>query len=103
MSISILITKVNRLHPLGTMHVNTTFYCNASNSCCRYIIGYVIQCTCFIGASAAAANVNPLTRKSSGSEQKPEQMQSTGAHGVKSSIVVVPSRVPCGVRHTHLF
>ncbi|XP_067436838.1 B-cell scaffold protein with ankyrin repeats-like isoform X2 [Thunnus thynnus] len=48
------------------------------------------------GASAAAANVNPLTRKSSGSEQKPEQMQSTGAQGVRSSIVVVPSRVPCG-------
>uniref|UniRef100_A0A667YWR7 B cell scaffold protein with ankyrin repeats 1 n=1 Tax=Myripristis murdjan TaxID=586833 RepID=A0A667YWR7_9TELE len=30
------------------------------------------------------------------SEQKPEQMQSSGAHGGKSSAVVVPSRVPCG-------
>ncbi|XP_030017533.1 B-cell scaffold protein with ankyrin repeats-like [Sphaeramia orbicularis] len=48
------------------------------------------------GASATAANVNPLTRKSSGSEQKPEQMQSTPGHGVESGIVVIPPRVPCG-------
>ncbi|KAM9335586.1 B-cell scaffold protein with ankyrin repeats-like [Symphorus nematophorus] len=45
---------------------------------------------------ASAANVNPLTRKPSGSEQKAEQMQSTGAHSVRSGVVVVPSRVPCG-------
>ncbi|KAM7377438.1 hypothetical protein PAMA_013969 [Pampus argenteus] len=48
-----------------------------------------------VGVSATAANANPLTCKSSGSEQKLEQMQSTGAHSVRSSIVVVPSRVPC--------
>uniref|UniRef100_A0A667ZHW1 B cell scaffold protein with ankyrin repeats 1 n=1 Tax=Myripristis murdjan TaxID=586833 RepID=A0A667ZHW1_9TELE len=41
-------------------------------------------------------NINPLSRRASGSEQKPEQMQSSGAHGGKSSAVVVPSRVPCG-------
>uniref|UniRef100_A0A3B4TS98 B cell scaffold protein with ankyrin repeats 1 n=1 Tax=Seriola dumerili TaxID=41447 RepID=A0A3B4TS98_SERDU len=29
-----------------------------------------------------------------------EQMQSTGAHSVRCSAVVVPSRVPCGVRHS---
>ncbi|KAF1380530.1 hypothetical protein PFLUV_G00164810 [Perca fluviatilis] len=48
------------------------------------------------GALASAANVNPFTRKLLGSEQKVEQMQSTGAHSVRSSIVAVPSRVPCG-------
>uniref|UniRef100_A0A667ZHF9 B cell scaffold protein with ankyrin repeats 1 n=1 Tax=Myripristis murdjan TaxID=586833 RepID=A0A667ZHF9_9TELE len=48
------------------------------------------------GASAAAVSINPLSRRASGSEQKPEQMQSSGAHGGKSSAVVVPSRVPCG-------
>uniref|UniRef100_A0A667ZRW5 B cell scaffold protein with ankyrin repeats 1 n=1 Tax=Myripristis murdjan TaxID=586833 RepID=A0A667ZRW5_9TELE len=47
-------------------------------------------------ASAAAVSINPLSRRASGSEQKPEQMQSSGAHGGKSSAVVVPSRVPCG-------
>ncbi|XP_049923032.1 B-cell scaffold protein with ankyrin repeats-like [Epinephelus moara] len=46
------------------------------------------------GALASAANVTPLTRKLSGSGQKVEQMQSAGAHSVRS-IVVVPSRVPC--------
>ncbi|XP_073330743.1 B-cell scaffold protein with ankyrin repeats-like [Pagrus major] len=46
------------------------------------------------GLSASAANVNPLARKPSGSEQKAEQMQSAGAH--RSGTVVVPSRVPCG-------
>ncbi|XP_078147987.1 B-cell scaffold protein with ankyrin repeats-like, partial [Centroberyx gerrardi] len=45
------------------------------------------------GASAAAVNVNPLPSRSSGSEQKPEQMQSPG---VRSGVVVVPPRVPCG-------
>ncbi|XP_070786161.1 B-cell scaffold protein with ankyrin repeats-like [Enoplosus armatus] len=48
------------------------------------------------GVSASAANVNPLTRKPSGSEQKAGRMQSTGAHSVRSNIVVVPFRVPCG-------
>ncbi|GLD53659.1 B-cell scaffold protein with ankyrin repeats, partial [Lates japonicus] len=48
------------------------------------------------GVSATAANVNPLTRKLSGSEQKVEQMQSTGAHSVRCRTVVVPSRVLCG-------
>ncbi|XP_022614483.1 B-cell scaffold protein with ankyrin repeats [Seriola dumerili] len=48
------------------------------------------------GGSTTAANVNPLTCKLSGSEQKAEQMQSTGAHSVRCSAVVVPSRVPCG-------
>ncbi|XP_040886683.1 B-cell scaffold protein with ankyrin repeats-like [Toxotes jaculatrix] len=48
------------------------------------------------GESGTAANANPLTRKLSGSEQKAEQMQSTGAHSVRSRTVVVPSRVPCG-------
>ncbi|XP_071333778.1 B-cell scaffold protein with ankyrin repeats-like [Trachinotus anak] len=48
------------------------------------------------GLSATAANVNPLTCKLSGSEQKAEQMQSTGAHSVRCKAVVVPSRVPCG-------
>ncbi|XP_044039154.1 B-cell scaffold protein with ankyrin repeats-like isoform X2 [Siniperca chuatsi] len=47
------------------------------------------------GVSASAANVNPLTCKPSESEQKVGQMQSTGAHSVRSSIMVVPSRVPC--------
>uniref|UniRef100_UPI0037E7F3EF B-cell scaffold protein with ankyrin repeats-like n=1 Tax=Semicossyphus pulcher TaxID=241346 RepID=UPI0037E7F3EF len=43
------------------------------------------------GASASAANANPLMRKSSRSDE-----QSTGALSVRSSIVVVPSRVSCG-------
>ncbi|XP_074518353.1 B-cell scaffold protein with ankyrin repeats-like [Halichoeres trimaculatus] len=47
------------------------------------------------GMSASAANVNPLTRKSSRSDQNTEQVQSNGAHSVRSSIVV-PSRVSCG-------
>ncbi|XP_049424680.1 B-cell scaffold protein with ankyrin repeats-like isoform X1 [Epinephelus fuscoguttatus] len=46
------------------------------------------------GVLPSAANVTPLTRKLSGSGQKAEQMQSAGAHSVRS-IVVVPSRVPC--------
>nr|XP_046237555.1 B-cell scaffold protein with ankyrin repeats-like [Scatophagus argus] len=45
---------------------------------------------------ASAANMNPLARKPSGSELKVEQMQPAGAHSVRSSIMVVPSRVPCG-------
>ncbi|XP_071383300.1 B-cell scaffold protein with ankyrin repeats-like, partial [Centroberyx affinis] len=45
------------------------------------------------GASATAVNANPLPGRSSGSEQKPEQMQSPG---VRSGFVVVPPRVPCG-------
>ncbi|XP_023255370.1 B-cell scaffold protein with ankyrin repeats [Seriola lalandi dorsalis] len=48
------------------------------------------------GGSTTAANVNPLTCNLSGSEQKAEQMQSTGAHSVRCRAVVVPSRVPCG-------
>ncbi|XP_056224388.1 B-cell scaffold protein with ankyrin repeats-like isoform X2 [Seriola aureovittata] len=52
------------------------------------------------GGSTTAANVNPLTCNLSGSEQKAEQMQSTGAHSVRCRAVVVPSRVPCGVRHS---
>ncbi|XP_034757293.1 B-cell scaffold protein with ankyrin repeats-like [Etheostoma cragini] len=48
------------------------------------------------GATASAANVDTFTRKLSGSEQKVERLQSAGAHRVTSSIVVVPSRVPCG-------
>ncbi|XP_059210396.1 B-cell scaffold protein with ankyrin repeats-like [Centropristis striata] len=48
------------------------------------------------GVLATAENVNPLTRKLSGSEQKAEEMQSTGAHSVRSTIAVVPSRVLCG-------
>ncbi|XP_029382723.1 B-cell scaffold protein with ankyrin repeats isoform X2 [Echeneis naucrates] len=48
------------------------------------------------GLSATAANVNHLTCKLSGSEQKAEQMQSTGAHSIRCKAVVVPSRVPCG-------
>ncbi|XP_039997480.1 B-cell scaffold protein with ankyrin repeats-like [Xiphias gladius] len=47
------------------------------------------------GVPATAANVNPLTCKLSGSEQKVEQMQSTGA-SVRCRTIVVPSRVPCG-------
>lgn len=53
-----------------------------------------------VGVLATAANVNPMTRKLSGSEQKAEQMQSPGGQIVRSSIAVVPSRVPCGVRHS---
>ncbi|XP_034425380.1 B-cell scaffold protein with ankyrin repeats-like [Hippoglossus hippoglossus] len=45
------------------------------------------------GVSATAANVNPLTHKPSGSEQK---VQSTTVHSVGCRAVVVPSRVPCG-------
>ncbi|XP_070710883.1 B-cell scaffold protein with ankyrin repeats-like [Pempheris klunzingeri] len=48
------------------------------------------------GAPASAADVNPLTHKPSGSGQKMEQIQSTGAQSVRSSFAVVPSRVPCG-------
>ncbi|XP_051285063.1 B-cell scaffold protein with ankyrin repeats-like [Dicentrarchus labrax] len=48
------------------------------------------------GVSASKANVNSLTRKPSGSEQKAEQSQSAGAQSFRSSIVVVPSRVSCG-------
>ncbi|XP_029311177.1 B-cell scaffold protein with ankyrin repeats-like [Cottoperca gobio] len=47
------------------------------------------------GVLFSAANVNPSTCKLSGSVQKAEQMQSTGAHSVRS-IAVAPSRVPCG-------
>ncbi|KAF7669014.1 hypothetical protein LDENG_00264050 [Lucifuga dentata] len=47
------------------------------------------------GATATAANVKPMTSRSTVSEQKLEQMQSTGAHSVRSSIVVVPCRVLC--------
>ncbi|KAG7496441.1 hypothetical protein JOB18_019348 [Solea senegalensis] len=46
------------------------------------------------GVSAPAANVNPLTCKPS--EQKVEQMQSTGVHRISCTTAVVPSRVPCG-------
>ncbi|XP_026209360.1 B-cell scaffold protein with ankyrin repeats [Anabas testudineus] len=48
------------------------------------------------GMSTTAANVNTSTCRPSGSEQAVEQMHSNGGHGVRSSIVVVPSRVPCG-------
>uniref|UniRef100_A0A672ZMV8 B-cell scaffold protein with ankyrin repeats n=1 Tax=Sphaeramia orbicularis TaxID=375764 RepID=A0A672ZMV8_9TELE len=40
------------------------------------------------------STVTDIVRK--GSEQKPEQMQSTPGHGVESGIVVIPPRVPCG-------
>ncbi|XP_060951811.1 B-cell scaffold protein with ankyrin repeats-like [Limanda limanda] len=42
------------------------------------------------GVSARAANVNPLTRKPFGSEQK------STVQGIGCRAVVVPSRVPCG-------
>ncbi|KAM4714762.1 B-cell scaffold protein with ankyrin repeats-like [Anableps anableps] len=48
------------------------------------------------GASAMATNVNPKTHSPSGSKQRNEQMQSSGADRVKSSVVIIPSRVPCG-------
>ncbi|KAM4564889.1 B-cell scaffold protein with ankyrin repeats-like [Fundulus diaphanus] len=48
------------------------------------------------GASAMVANANPVTHRPSGSEPRGKQMQSFGADRVKSSIVIVPSRVPCG-------
>ncbi|XP_041635885.1 B-cell scaffold protein with ankyrin repeats-like [Cheilinus undulatus] len=48
------------------------------------------------GVSASAANVSPLTRKPSRSEQNTEQEQSSGAHSLRSSMLVVPSRVTCG-------
>ncbi|XP_047193547.1 B-cell scaffold protein with ankyrin repeats-like [Scophthalmus maximus] len=46
------------------------------------------------GVSATAANVNPLTCKLSGSEQKGERLQSAGVHG--DGCRLVPARVPCG-------
>ncbi|XP_034532567.1 B-cell scaffold protein with ankyrin repeats-like [Notolabrus celidotus] len=46
--------------------------------------------------STSATNANPLTRKASRSDQNKEQVQPTGARSVRSSIVVVPSRVSCG-------
>ncbi|XP_028285359.1 B-cell scaffold protein with ankyrin repeats-like [Parambassis ranga] len=46
------------------------------------------------GVSVPAANVNPLTHKPS--EQRAEQVHSTGGDRVRSTIVVTPSRVPCG-------
>ncbi|XP_054907040.1 B-cell scaffold protein with ankyrin repeats-like isoform X2 [Poeciliopsis prolifica] len=48
------------------------------------------------GGSAMAANANPMTQRPSGSEQRDEQMQSSGADRLKSRVVIVPSRVPCG-------
>ncbi|XP_075999952.1 B-cell scaffold protein with ankyrin repeats-like isoform X2 [Genypterus blacodes] len=48
------------------------------------------------GASATAANMKPTTSRSSVSEQKLEEMQSSGVPSVRSSIVVVPCRVLCG-------
>uniref|UniRef100_A0A3Q1GWZ3 B cell scaffold protein with ankyrin repeats 1 n=1 Tax=Acanthochromis polyacanthus TaxID=80966 RepID=A0A3Q1GWZ3_9TELE len=48
------------------------------------------------GVSASAANANLLTRKPSGSEQKAEQTQSTGTDSARSSLMVIPPRVPCG-------
>uniref|UniRef100_A0A3B4TSY4 B cell scaffold protein with ankyrin repeats 1 n=1 Tax=Seriola dumerili TaxID=41447 RepID=A0A3B4TSY4_SERDU len=52
----------------------------------EYITGAqfgIFNVSSFIGGSTTAANVNPLTCKLSGSEQKAEQMQSTGAHSVR--------------------
>ncbi|XP_014190779.2 B-cell scaffold protein with ankyrin repeats isoform X1 [Haplochromis burtoni] len=45
---------------------------------------------------ASAANMNPMTHKPSASELKGVQMQLSGADSARSSIMVVPSRVPCG-------
>lgn len=64
----------------------------------KIIVGSTFSCTCLVGVSPMAANVNTLTRKPSGAEQKAEQIQLTSATGVTSSIKVVPCRVPCGVR-----
>lgn len=50
------------------------------------------------GALATAGNVNHLTCKPSGPVQKAKQMQSSGADRVRTNVVVIPSRVPCGVR-----
>ncbi|MEQ2303211.1 hypothetical protein AMECASPLE_014399 [Ameca splendens] len=46
------------------------------------------------GASAMAANVNPMAHRPSGFELR--GVQSSGTNRVKSSIVIIPSRVPCG-------
>ncbi|XP_032437895.1 B-cell scaffold protein with ankyrin repeats-like isoform X2 [Xiphophorus hellerii] len=48
------------------------------------------------GGSAMAANVNPRTHRPSGSEQRDEEMQSSGADRVKSRVLITPSRIPCG-------
>ncbi|XP_008296232.1 B-cell scaffold protein with ankyrin repeats [Stegastes partitus] len=45
---------------------------------------------------ASAANAGPLTHKPSGSEQKAEQTQPTGTDSARSSVMVIPPRVPCG-------
>ncbi|MEQ2267705.1 hypothetical protein XENORESO_009354, partial [Xenotaenia resolanae] len=45
-------------------------------------------------ASAMAANVNPMAHRPSGFELR--GVQSSGTNRVKSSIVIIPSRVPCG-------
>ncbi|XP_043953721.1 B-cell scaffold protein with ankyrin repeats-like [Gambusia affinis] len=45
------------------------------------------------GGSAMAANAKPMTHRPSGSEQRNEEMQLSGAD---KSRVIIPSRVPCG-------
>ncbi|XP_068444432.1 B-cell scaffold protein with ankyrin repeats-like [Clinocottus analis] len=53
---------------------------------------YLATVTDIVGKGVlAAAHVNPLTHQLSGSTQRAEQKQSS----VKSSVVVVPARVPC--------
>ncbi|KAK2863236.1 hypothetical protein Q5P01_002769 [Channa striata] len=47
------------------------------------------------GVSPTPANVNASTHKPPGSQPKVEPLHSNGASGAGSSIVVVPSRVPC--------
>ncbi|XP_027131322.1 B-cell scaffold protein with ankyrin repeats [Larimichthys crocea] len=44
----------------------------------------------------ASGTVHPMTHKRSGSQENTGQTPQPGAHSVRSSIVVVPSRVPCG-------
>ncbi|RVE60610.1 hypothetical protein OJAV_G00182720 [Oryzias javanicus] len=48
------------------------------------------------GALATSANVRPVTRKPSGTQQRAKQLLSSEASKVRSNLVVLPSRVPCG-------
>uniref|UniRef100_A0A3P9HR53 DBB domain-containing protein n=1 Tax=Oryzias latipes TaxID=8090 RepID=A0A3P9HR53_ORYLA len=48
------------------------------------------------GASATSANVSPVTHKPSGSQQRAKQLLSGEASRVRSNLVILPSRVPCG-------
>ncbi|XP_023822149.1 B-cell scaffold protein with ankyrin repeats isoform X1 [Oryzias latipes] len=48
------------------------------------------------GASATSANVSPVTQKPSGSQQRAKQLLSSEASRVRSNLVILPSRVPCG-------